>query len=129
VLANAKALAAALTARQVKLVTGGTDNHLLVIDTVQSFGLDGAVAQEALDRVGLTTNKQVIPDDPNPPMRPSGLRLGTPAPTARGMGEAEMAEIGAIIAEALAAKGDRAAEERLAARTRRLTARFPVPAL
>jgi glycine hydroxymethyltransferase len=129
VLANAKALAAALMERQVKLVTGGTDNHLLVIDTVQSFGIDGAVAQEALDRVGLTTNKQVIPDDPNPPMRPSGLRLGTPAPTARGMGETEMAEIGAIIAETLAAKGDRAAEEKLAARTRALTARFPVPGL
>ncbi|MDP2124928.1 MAG: serine hydroxymethyltransferase, partial [Parvibaculum sp.] len=98
VLTNAKALAAALIERQVKLVTGGTDNHLLVIDTVQSFGLDGAKAEAALDRVGLTVNKQVIPDDPNPPMRPSGVRLGTPAPTTRGMGHAEMEEIAAIIA-------------------------------
>jgi glycine hydroxymethyltransferase len=129
VLTNAKALAAALMEWQVTLVTGGTDNHLLVIDTVASFGIDGAEAQEALDRVGLTTNKQVIPDDPNPPMRPSGLRLGTPAPTARGMGEAEMTEIGGIIAETLAAKGDRTAEEKLAARTRALTSRFPVPGL
>ncbi|MBX3490430.1 serine hydroxymethyltransferase [Parvibaculum sp.] len=129
VLANAKALAAALNVRQVKLVTGGTDNHLLVIDTVQSFGLDGAKAEAALDRVGLTVNKQVIPDDPNPPMRPSGVRLGTPAPTTRGMGHAEMEEIAAIIAETLAAGGDAAAETKLAARTHTLTSRFPVPGL
>lgn len=129
VLANAKALAAALTARQVKLVTGGTDNHLLVIDTVQSFGIDGAKAEAALDRVGLTVNKQVIPDDPNPPMRPSGVRLGTPAPTTRGMGQAEMEEIAAIIAETLAAAGDAGAETKLAGRTHALTARFPVPGL
>ena len=129
VLANAKTLAAALTERQVKLVTGGTDNHLLVIDTVQSFGIDGAKAEAALDRVGLTVNKQVIPDDPNPPMRPSGVRLGTPAPTTRGMGAAEMAEIAAIIAGALAAAGEAAAETKLAARTQALTARFPVPGL
>lgn len=129
VLTNAKALAAALTERQVKLVTGGTDNHLLVIDTVQSFGIDGAKAEAALDRVGLTVNKQVIPDDPNPPMRPSGVRLGTPAPTTRGMGHSEMEEIAAIIAETLAADGDAGAETKLAARTHALTARFPVPGL
>ncbi len=127
VLANAKALAAALVKRQTKLVTGGTDNHLMVIDTVASFGINGAEAQEALDRVGLTTNKQVIPDDPNPPMRPSGLRLGTPAATARGMGANEMEEIAAIIAGTLAARGDSAAEAEFASRTRALTARFPVP--
>ncbi|MEQ8266425.1 MAG: serine hydroxymethyltransferase [Parvibaculum sp.] len=129
VLANAKALAAALMDRQVKLVTGGTDNHLLVIDTVSSFGVDGAKAQEALDRVGLTTNKQVIPDDPNPPMRPSGLRLGTPAATARGMGEKEMTEVAEIIAATLNAKGDAETEAALAARTHKLTARFPVDGL
>ncbi|MEX2250383.1 MAG: serine hydroxymethyltransferase, partial [Parvibaculum sp.] len=129
VLTNAKALAAALNDRQVKLVTGGTDNHLLVIDTVQSFGIDGAKAEAALDRVGLTVNKQVIPDDPNPPMRPSGLRLGTPAPTTRGMGQAEMQEIAAIIAETLAAAGDAGTETKLAARTHALTAKFPVPGL
>ncbi|MBX3493523.1 MAG: serine hydroxymethyltransferase [Parvibaculum sp.] len=129
VLANAKALAAALTDTQVKLVTGGTDNHLLVIDTVASFGIDGAKAEAALDRVGLTVNKQVIPDDPNPPMRPSGVRLGTPAPTTRGMGATEMAEIAAIIAETLAAGGEAAAETKLGARTHTLTSRFPVPGL
>jgi glycine hydroxymethyltransferase len=129
VLANARALAAALTARQVKLVTGGTDNHLLVLDTMQSFGIDGGHAQDALDRVGLTTNKQVIPDDPLPPMRPSGVRLGTPAATARGMGLAEMEEIAAIIAETLGAQGDAGTEAALAARTLALTSRFPVPGL
>lgn len=128
-LTNAKALAAALMARQMKLITGGTDNHLMVIDTMASFGLDGAKAQEALDRVGLTTNKQVIPDDPLPPMRPSGLRLGTPAATARGMGAVEMEEIAVIITGTLAAEGDVAVESKWATRTRALTARFPVPGL
>ena len=129
VLANAKALASALTARQVKLVTGGTDNHLMVLDTMQSFAVDGAKAQAALDRVGLTTNKQVIPDDPLPPMRPSGVRIGTPALTARGIGTSEMDEIAAIITETLIANGDAAAEAKLAARTRALTARYPIDGL
>lgn len=129
VLANAKALAGALTARQVKLVTGGTDNHLLVLDTMQSFGTDGAKAQAALDRVGLTTNKQVIPDDPLPPMRPSGVRIGTPALTARGIGLGEMDEIAAIIAETLMANGDAGAEAKLSARTQALTSRFPIDGL
>jgi glycine hydroxymethyltransferase len=129
VLANARTLASVLASRQVKLITGGTDNHLLVADTVASFGIDGRDAQEALDRVGLTTNKQVIPDDPKPPMRPSGVRLGTPAATARGMGASEMEEIGAIIAETLTARGDGKTEAALAARTLALTSRFPVPGL
>ena len=128
-LANAKMLASALASRQVKLITGGTDNHLIVIDTMQSFGIDGAQAQATLDRVGLTTNKQVIPDDPLPPMRPSGIRLGTPAATARGMGLNEMEEVAGIIADALRAEGDAGAEAALAARTRALTSRFPVPGL
>ena len=129
VLANAQALVAGLSARQVHLVTGGTANHLMVIDTMKSFGMDGARAQETLDRVGLTANKQVIPDDPNPPMRPSGLRLGTPAATTRGMGDAEMEEIADIIAGALSANGDKASEAVLSARLRELTARFPIDGL
>jgi len=129
VLANAQALANGLSARQVKLVTGGTANHLMVINTVASFGMDGAQAQATLDRVGLTTNKQVIPDDPNPPMRPSGLRLGMPAATTRGMGDKEMDDIADIISGALSANGDKAAEAVLAARLRELTARFPIDGL
>ena len=101
----------------------------MVIDAIASFGMDGRVAQETLDRVLLTTNKQVIPDDPNPPMRPSGLRLGTPAATSRGMGPGEMPEIAAIIVAALRAMDDPETERELAKRTKALTARFPVPEL
>lgn len=129
VLTNAKALAQSLRDHQVRLITGGTENHLLVIDTISSFDIDGRRAQEVLDEIELTTNKQVIPDDPNPPMRPSGLRLGTPAPTARGMGEAEMAIIGRLIASALAAPNNTQGLSELAEEVRQLTARFPVPGL
>ncbi len=129
VLANAQALAQSLRDHQVRLVTGGTENHLLVIDTVESFGIDGRQAQEVLDQIELTTNKQVIPDDPNPPMRPSGLRLGTPAPTARGMGEADMAIVGRLIASALRSPEDETHLAELADEVSALTARFPVPGL
>jgi len=129
VLINAQALAQALRDHQVRLITGGTENHLLVLDTVASFGIDGRKAQEVLDRIDLTTNKQVIPDDPNPPMRPSGLRLGTPAPTARGMGEADMAIVGRLIASALRLPDDEIHLAGLAAEVQALTARFPVPGL
>lgn len=129
VLANARTLGQALAARQVKLVTGGTENHLLVIDTAASFGMDGAEAQKLLDEVGLTTNKQVIPDDPRPPMRPSGIRLGTPAPTARGMGEAEMESIAALLTAALSASDREKVLPALAAEAEALCASFPVPGL
>lgn len=129
VLANAQALAQSLRDHQVRLVTGGTENHLLVIDTVESFGIDGRQAQEVLDQIELTTNKQVIPDDPNPPMRPSGLRLGTPAPTARGMGEADMAIVGRLIASALRSPENDEHLAGLADEVSALTARFPVPGL
>lgn len=129
VLANAQALAQSLRDHQVHLITGGTENHLLVIDTVASFGIDGRQAQEVLDRIELTTNKQVIPDDSNPPMRPSGLRLGTPAPTARGMGEADMAIVGRLIASALRSPEDETHLAGLADEVTALTSRFPVPGL
>ena len=129
VLANAQALAQSLRDHQVHLITGGTGNHLLVIDTVASFGIDGRQAQEVLDRIELTTNKQVIPDDPNPPMRPSGLRLGTPAPTARGMGEADMAIVGRLIASALRSPENADHLAGLAEEVSALTTRFPAPGL
>ena len=106
---NAKVLAAALMEAGASLITGGTDNHMLVVDTVKSFGIDGREAQEALDRIGVTTNKQVIPDDPLPPVRPSGLRLGTPACTTRGMNEDDMRRIaGWIVSTTLRAPKDEA---------------------
>src|SRR5271170_7568652 len=100
---NAKVLAGALMDEGVSLITGGTDNHMMVMDVEKSFGIDGRVAQETLDKIGITANKQVIPDDPLPPVRPSGVRLGTPACTTRGMNEADMQRIGAWIVKALKA--------------------------
>jgi glycine hydroxymethyltransferase len=84
VIENSKALAASLMGMGCKLVTNGTDNHLILLDAVASFDVDGAVAETVLDRVGLTLNKNSIPDDVNPPFRPSGIRFGTPAITTRG---------------------------------------------
>jgi glycine hydroxymethyltransferase len=101
VLRNARTLADALLTRGCTLVTGGTDNHMLVLDTVASFGLDGRAAEQRLDAIGITTNKQIIPDDPNPPLRPSGIRLGTPAATTRGMREGEMRRLAEWICDTL----------------------------
>ena len=128
-LRNAKALAAALLAEGVTLVTGGTDNHLLVIDTVASFDLDGRVAEAALDRIGITANKQVIPDDPRPPLRPSGLRLGTPACTTRGMGEDEMGTIARWIIETLRRPEDTAAVDATREEVKATCRRYPVPGI
>jgi glycine hydroxymethyltransferase len=129
VLKNAKALAAALMDQGASLVTGGTDNHLMVIDVVKSFNVNGAVAEKALDHAGITTNKQVIPDDPNPPLRPSGVRLGTPAATTRGMKEGEMKQIARIMVEAMKHHEDPKRLEALRQETRVLCSRFPVPGL
>jgi glycine hydroxymethyltransferase len=127
VLANASALAQALIAEGIELVTGGTENHLLVIDTVKSFGIDGGKAEQVLDRIGLATNKQILPDDPNPPRRPSGIRIGTPACTTRGMGPTEMQIVAFCIVQALRRPDDSALIERLASEVKTLALRFPVP--
>ena len=113
----------------VHLITGGTDNHLMVMDVVKSFGIDGRQAQEALDRIGITANKQVIPDDPLPPVRPSGVRLGTPACTTRGMGEADMRAIAAWTVKTLRAPDDEAAIAKTRAETEALCRRYPVPGI
>jgi len=129
VLRNAKALASALDVRGARLVTGGTDNHMMVVDTVKSFGVDGRVAEEALDRVQITVNKQIVPDDPNPPLRPSGIRLGTPAATTRGMKQAEMAQFAEWICAAIRRRDDPAALQSLATEVQSFCVRFPVPGL
>ena len=129
VLRNAQALAQGLLARGAALVTGGTDNHMLVLDTVKGYGIDGRRAERALDRVRIATNKQVTPDDPNPPLRPSGLRLGSPAATTRGMREPEMQQLAAWVHAALANPDDAPGLARIAAEVEALCLRFPVPGL
>ncbi len=129
VLANAQALARTLLAGGAELVTGGTANHMMVIDCVQSFALDGRVAEETLDAIAITCNKQVVPDDPNPPLRPSGIRLGTPAATTRGMGEPEMEILGACLLDALRRPRDTSLLTRLKARVQEVCSAFPVPGL
>ncbi len=127
VLTNAKVLAEELINRSAELVTGGTDNHMMVLDTQKSYGIDGRVAEETLDKVSITVNKQLIPDDPRPPLRPSGIRLGSPAATTRGMEEAEMKLLAEWIVDALRRHGD---DERLDAMRQdieRFCLRFPVP--
>lgn len=98
---NAKELAKCLMDNGFKLVTNGTDNHLLLVDVHKSFGIDGAVAETALDEIGLTLNKNSIPDDTLPPFRPSGIRLGTPAITSRGMAVKDMSMIADWMHQAL----------------------------
>ena len=105
IVANAARLAAALAARGFRLVSGGTDNHLMLVD-VFSKGLTGKVAEAALGKAGITVNKNAIPFDQNPPMVASGIRIGTPAVTTRGMREKEMDHVGELILRALAAPDD-----------------------
>ena len=129
VLTNAKALAQGLSDRGAVLVTGGTDNHMMVVDTVASFGLDGRAAERTLDRVGITVNKQIVPDDPNPPLRPSGIRLGTPAATTRGLGRPEMDRLAGWIADALRRSDDAAFLAAMARDVEELCLGYPVPGL
>src|SRR5205814_8686281 len=100
IVANAKRLAAALSAEGFRLVSGGTDNHLMLVD-VFSKGITGKAAEAALGKAGITVNKNAIPFDQNPPMVASGIRVGTPAVTTRGMREAEMETIGELITRVL----------------------------
>jgi glycine hydroxymethyltransferase len=129
VLRNAKALARGLSNQGAELVTGGTDNHMMVVDTVKSFGIDGRKVEAILDRVSITVNKQIIPDDPNPPLRPSGIRLGSPAATTRGMNEADMEQLAAWICAAISSRADESALHQLEAEVERFCSRYPVPGI
>jgi glycine hydroxymethyltransferase len=128
VVANAKALAAALLDRGYALVSGGTDNHLILIDLTPQ-GIAGKPAAKALDRAGIEVNYNTVPFDPRRPFDPSGIRIGTPAITTRGLGEPHMAQVAAWMDEAItaAAKDDEAAIERIAGEVRELLAGFPMP--
>ncbi len=125
VVANAKTLASGMLAEGFRVVSGGTDTHLMLVD-VFSRGVRGREAEEALDRARITVNKNAIPFDVNPPLNPSGIRLGSPAVTTRGFGEPEMREVASVIAEVLR---DTSSERTIAAvreRVGALTARFPL---
>jgi glycine hydroxymethyltransferase len=127
ILKNAKVLAEALMAEGAKLITNGTDNHMMVVDTVTSFGIDGKLAEETLDKISITVNKQVIPDDTNPPLRPSGIRLGTPAATTRGLKEIEMQKVGQWIIKALTNYQDDNILAGLKAEAEEMFGKYPVP--
>ncbi len=125
---NAKALAETLVARGVNIVSGGTDNHLMLVD-LRPKGVTGKVAEEALERAGLTCNKNAIPFDPEKPFVTSGIRLGTPAGTTRGFGVEEFKQIGNLIGDVLdgIASGDNsAAETKVRAQVKALCAKFPI---
>jgi glycine hydroxymethyltransferase len=125
---NAARLATSLTAEGFRLVSGGTDNHLILVD-VFSRGITGKAAEAALGKAAITVNKNAIPFDPNPPMTASGIRVGTPAVTTRGMGEREMDLIGELIARALKAHEDDAALGMVKTEVEKLCRKFPLYAV
>ena len=122
---NAKAMAGAVAKHGFRLVSGGTDNHLFLIE-VHPRGITGSEAEKALDRAGITVNKNAIPFDPLPPMKAGGIRLGSPSVTTRGMREPEMELIGNWIAEVLSHIGDAAVEQKVRKQVAELAARFPI---
>src|ERR1051325_3769032 len=125
IVANASRLATALTAHGFRLVSGGTDNHLMLVDTF-SKGVTGKAAEAALGKAGITVNKNAIPFDKTPPMVASGIRVGTPAATTRGMGESEMDLIADLIARALASPDDDAALGAIKKEVEKLCEKFPL---
>ena len=125
VVANAKVLAQALAAEGYRIISGGTDTHLMLVDVFQK-GILGSEAEHALGEAGITVNKNAIPYDTNPPMKPSGIRIGTPALTTRGMKEDEMRTIGEWIADALEHRADPAKLAKIRGQVRELADQFPL---
>ena len=125
VVKNAKALAARIAARGYRIVSGGTDTHLMLVD-VFSKGINGKQAEQALDKAGITVNKNTIPFDQNPPLTPSGIRIGTPALTSRGMKETEMDAIGGWITEVLERIDDESVHKRVKKEVEQLCEKFPL---
>jgi len=125
IIANAQALSAALQEAGYRLVSGGTDNHLMLIDVFEK-GILGSEAELALGKAGITVNKNSIPWDVNPPLKPSGIRVGTPAMTTRGMKEPEMRQIAAWIVRALEMRNDDASLQRIRGEVAELCNQFPL---
>ena len=128
VVANCKILAAELSEAGLRLVSGGTDNHMVLVD-VTPLGITGQQAESALESVGIIANKNAIPYDPRPPRVTSGLRLGTPAITSRGMAESEVKQVAAMLTKVLADVEDKAAHKKVSAEVKELTSHFPVPGI
>jgi len=124
---NAKALADALQERGFYLMTGGTTNHLILADVHKSFGIDGKIAEEALDKINLTLNKNAIADDTLPPFRPSGIRLGTPAITTRGLVEKDMITIAEWMKQAIDNREDEVTLSKLRDEVKQFALKFPLP--
>ena len=127
ILKNATALVDGLKKRGFQLVTGGTSNHLILADVYQSFGLDGSIVEVALDKIGLTLNKNAVPDDPLTPFRPSGIRLGTPAITTRGLVESDMEKVADWMKQAVDAREDDAKLARIREEVKAFALQFPLP--
>jgi glycine hydroxymethyltransferase len=124
---NAAVLADEMKKQGFKLVTNGTSNHLILANVQESFGIDGKIAEEALDKIGLTLNKNSVPDDENPPFRPSGIRLGTPALTTRGLREEHMPQIATWMKQAIDAREAETKLAELREEVRTLLQDFPLP--
>ena len=127
VIDNSRSLAESLMSHGLRLISGGTDNHLVLVD-VSSFGIGGKIAEKALDQCGITVNMNMIPFDTRKPMDPSGIRIGSPALTTRGMGIDEFKTIGAWIATALKSHDSEAVLEQIRSEVKQMTNHFPVPA-
>jgi glycine hydroxymethyltransferase len=125
---NARVMAETLAGLGARVVSGGTDNHLLLVD-VTPLGVTGKEAEHLLDEIGITVNKNAIPFDKLPPNTASGIRIGTPATTSRGFGPDEMRGVGRIIIEAIQRRTEPSVQARLAGEVRAIVSRFPVPGL
>lgn len=129
IIKNSKHLAQFFMDRGAKLVTNGTDNHLMLIDCIASWGIPGGEVETTLDKIGITLNKNMIPDDQRKPMDPSGVRLGTPAITTRGMKEPEMEKLGAFMLSAIEKRVDETALQALHAEVKDFCNQYPVPGI
>jgi glycine hydroxymethyltransferase len=127
VLDNAKELSNQLMKRGFKLITNGTDNHLMLVDVVSSFGIDGDVAEKTLDKIGLNLNKNAIPFDTLPPFKPSGIRLGTPALTTRGLKEKDMDLIAKWMLDAIENRDNPDKLEAVSNEVKDFASKFPLP--
>ncbi len=126
VLKNAKALEKFFLKQKATVLFGGTENHMLMLDTVKSYDLTGKEAEHRLDAIGITVNKNMIPDDPRGPMDPSGIRIGVPALTTRGMKEAEVKKIATLMHEALSGQGEEKELRSLEKEVVKLCKKFPI---